>query len=161
MLKTILLTLVLFFSTVTQIDAEEYYIQTGNGYWLKVLQDELQEPGLDKLLDWVPEEVPRTVSFYFDTDDDGKFDIKIAYSLIEALPCRQNCVSKITDNGDHWLLPAPGINYYVIKKWTLYRYADDEDWRGLDKTQRWIFKHPYNDDWLREKFYPLWPNQMK
>ncbi len=158
MLKTILLTLVLFFSTVTQIDAEEYYIQTGNGYWLKVLQDKLQEPTLDKLIDWVPEEVPRTVSFYFDTNGDGKFDIKIAYSLIEALPCRQNCVSKITDNGDHWLLPAPGINYYVIKKWIVYRYVDDEDWRGEYKTQQWIFKYPYNDDWFKYRFEPFWPD---
>ena len=160
MLKTILLTILLLFGLVAPVDSAVYFKQHETG-WQVVFQDALQEPGLDKLLDWVPEEVPRTVSFYFDTDDDGKFDIKIAYSLIEALPCRQNCVSKITDNGDHWLLPAPGINYYVIKKWTLYRYADDEDWRGLDKTQRWIFKHPYNDDWLREKFYPLWPNQMK
>jgi hypothetical protein len=79
--------------------------------------------------------------------------------LIEAFPCKKNCVSKITDNGDHWLLPAPGINYYVIKKWTLYRYADDEDWRGGYKTQQWIFKYPYNDDWLREKFYKLWPDR--
>ena len=129
-----------------------------SGGWQIVLQDTLQEPTLDKLIDWVPEEVPRTVSFYFDTDADGKFDIKIAYSLIEALPCRQNCVNKITDNGDHWLLPAPGINYYVIKKWTVYRYADDEDWRGERKTNKWIFKYPYYEDWFKYRFEPLWPD---
>ena len=111
-----------------------------SGGWHIVLQDELQEPTLDKLIDWVPEEVPRTVSFYFDTDGDGKFDIKIAYSLIEAFACKENCVRKIIDNGDHWILPAPGINpktgvnYFVIKKWILYRYFGDEDWRGIDKT---------------------------
>jgi len=149
MLKTILLTILLLFGFTTP----------ASGGWHIVLLEKLQEPSLDKLIDWVPEEVPRTVSFYFDTDADGKFDIKIAYSLIEAFPCRKNCVNKITDNGDHWLLPAPGINYYVIKKWTLYRYADDDDWRGGYKTQKWIFEYPYNDDWLREKFYKLWPDR--
>ena len=131
------------------------------GGWQIVLQDGLQEPTLDKLIDWVPEEVPRTVSFYFDTDADGKFDIKIAYSLIEAYACKQNCVRRIIDNGDHWILPAPGVNYYVIKRWIVYRYVDDEDWRGVDKTQQWVYKYPYNDDWLKHKFYPLWPDQMK
>ena len=151
MLKTILLTVLLLFGFTTP----------ASGGWQIVLQDGLQEPTLDKLIDWVPEEVPRTVSFYFDTDADGKFDIKIAYSLIEAYACKQNCVRGIIDNGDHWILPAPGVNYYVIKRWILYRYVNDEEWRGLDKTQQWIFEYPYNDDWLREKFYPLWPDQMK
>ena len=151
MLKTILLTTLLLFGFTTP----------ASGGWQIVLQDGLQEPTLDKLIDWVPEEVPRTVSFYFDTDADGQFDIKIAYSLIEAYACKQNCVRGIVDNGDHWILPAPGVNYYVVKRWILYRYVNDEDWRGLDKTQQWIFEYPYNDDWLREKFYPLWPDQMK
>ena len=149
MLKTILLTTLLLFGFTTP----------ASGGWQIVLQDGLQEPTLDKLIDWVPEEVPRTVSFYFDTDADGQFDIKIAYSLIEAYACKQNCVRGIIDNGDHWILPAPGVNYYVVKRWILYRYINDEDWRGLDKTQQWIFEYPYNDDWLREKFYPLWPKQ--
>ena len=124
MFKTILLTTLLLFGFTTP----------ASGGWQIVLQDELQEPTLDKLIDWVPEEVPRTVSFYFDTDADGQFDIKIAYSLIEAYACKQNCVSRITDNGDHWILPAPGVNYFVIKKWIVYRYFGDEDWRGVDKT---------------------------
>ena len=149
MLKTFLLTIFLLFGFTTP----------AQGDWYIVLEDTLQEPTLDKLIDWVPEEVPRTVSFYFDTDEDGKFDIKIAYSLIEAYACKQNCVRRIIDNGDHWILPAPGVNYYVIKKWIVYRYVDDKagEWRGIDKTQQWIFEYPYNDDWLREKFYPLWP----
>ena len=151
MLKTILLTTLLLFGFTTP----------ASGGWQIVLQDGLQEPTLDKLIDWVPEEVPRTVSFYFDTDADGQFDIKIAYSLIEAYACKQNCVRGIIDNGDHWILPAPGVNYYVVKRWILYRYVNDEDWRGLDKTQQWVYKYPYNDDWLREKFYPLWPEQLK
>ena len=151
MLKTFLLTIFLLFGFTTP----------AQGDWYIVLEDTLQEPTLDKLIDWVPEEVPRTVSFYFDTDEDGKFDIKIAYSLIEAYACKQNCVRGIIDNGDHWILPAPGVNYYVIKKWILYRYVDDKagEWRSIDKTQKWIYEYPYNDDWLREKFYPLWPKQ--
>ena len=151
MLKTFLLTIFLLFGVVTP----------AQGDWYIVLEDTLQEPTLDKLIDWVPEEVPRTVSFYFDTDADGKFDLKIAYSLIEAFACKQNCVRRIIDNGDHWILPAPGVNYYVIKKWILYRYVDDKagEWRSIDKTQKWIYEYPYNDDWLREKFYPLWPKQ--
>jgi len=153
MLKIILLFVFLFSGLVNSIQAQ--------GTWQEELQSEFQEPTLDKLIDWVPEEVPRTVSFYFDTDGDSKYDLKIAYSLIEALPCKKNCVGKIVDNGDHWLLPAPGINYYVIKKWIFYRYVGDEDWRREYTTQKWIFKYPLNDDWLREKFYPLWPDQMK
>ena len=77
MLKTILLTWLLLFGLVAPVDSAVYFKQHETG-WQVVLQDALQEPGLDKLLDWVPEEVPRTVSFYFDTDDDGKFDLKIA-----------------------------------------------------------------------------------
>ena len=149
MFKTILLTTLLLFG----------FTIPASGGWQIVLQDKLQEPTLDKLIDWVPEEVPRTVSFYFDTDEDGKFDIKIAYSLIEAYACKQNCVRRIIDNGDHWILPAPGVNYYVIKKWILYRYVGDKEWRGINKTQEWIFKYPYHEDWLREKFYPLWPKE--
>ena len=161
MFKTILLTLFLLFGLVAPVDSAVYFKQHETGGWQIVLQDELQEPTLDKLIDWVPEEVPRTVQFYFDIDEDGKFDLKIAYSLVEAFPCMENCVSRITDNGDHWLLPAPGINYYVIKKWIVYRYVDDEDWRGEYKTQQWIYKYPYNDEWLEHKFYPLWPEHMK
>ena len=125
MFKIILLTIFLLFGVATP----------AQGDWYIVLEDSLQEPTLDKLIEWVPEEVPRTVSFYFDTDGDGMFDLKIAYSLIEAFACKQNCVHRIFDNGDHWILPAPGVNYYVIKKWIVYRYFGDEGWRGVEKTQ--------------------------
>jgi len=128
--------------------------------WVSTVQaNEPEIPTINEIIDWVPEEVPRTVSFYIDTDGDGQFDIKIAYSLIEAYACKQNCVRKIIDNGDHWILPAPGVNYYVIKKWILYRYVGDKEWRGINKTQEWVFKYPYYEDWLREKFYPLWPKE--
>ena len=124
MFKIILLTIFLVFGVATP----------AQGDWYIVLEDSLQEPTLDKLIEWVPEEVPRTVSFYFDTDGDGMFDLKIAYSLIEAFACKENCVRRIIDNGDHWILPAPGVNYFVIKKWIVYRYFGDEDWRGVEKT---------------------------
>ena len=80
--------------------------------------------------------------------------------MIEAYPCNKetNCVSKITDKGDHWLLPAPGINYYVIKKWIVYRYVNDDDWRGEEKTNEWIFEYPLHEDWLKYRFEPLWPD---
>ena len=119
MFKIILLTFFLLFGITTPAQGDWYIIQ---------------EPSLDKLIEWVPEEVPRTVSFYFDTDGDGMFDLKIAYSLIEAFACKENCVRRIIDNGDHWILPAPGVNYFVIKKWIVYRYFGDEDWRGVEKT---------------------------
>ena len=66
MLKTFFLTVILLFAIPANED------------WYIVLEKNLQEPGLDKLLKWVPEEVPRTVTFYFDTNEDGKYDIKIA-----------------------------------------------------------------------------------
>jgi len=130
MFKIILVTIFLLFGVATP----------AQGDWYIVLEDSLQEPTLDKLIEWVPEEVPRTVSFYFDTDGDGMFDLKIAYSLIEAFACKENCVRRIIDNGDHWILPAPGVNYFVIKKWIVYRYFGDEDWRGINKTNQWVFK---------------------
>ena len=154
MFKTIHLTIFLFFGITTKV-----YGDTGE--WQIVLQGQLQEPGLDKLIEWVPEEVPRTVTFYFDTDSDGKYDIKIAYSLIEAYACdkQRNCVNRITDKGDHWLLPAPGINYYVVKKWIVYRYVDDKEWRGEHKTQQWIFEYPLHEDWDKHRFQKLWPDR--
>ena len=125
MFKIILLTIFLLFGVATPAQGDWYIVQ---------------EPTLDKLIEWVPEEVPRTVSFYFDIDGDGMFDLKIAYSLIEAFACKENCVHRIIDNGDHWILPAPGVNYFVIKKWIVYRYFGDEDWRGINKTNQWVFK---------------------
>jgi len=135
MFKVILLTIFLLFGVATPAQGDWYMLESPRqGDWYIVFEDSLQEPTLDKLIEWVPEEVPRTVSFYFDTDEDGMFDLKIAYSLIEAYACNQNCVHRIIDNGDHWILPAPGVNYFVIKRWTYWKYANDEEWRGINKT---------------------------
>ena len=144
MFKIILVTFFLLFGITTPAQGDWYIIQ---------------EPTLDKLIEWVPEEVPRTVSFYFDTDGDGMFDLKIAYSLIEAFACKENCVRRIIDNGDHWILPAPGVNYFVIKKWIVYRYFGDEDWRGVEKTNQYIFENQYNKDWYKHEFKPIWPDR--
>ena len=46
--------------------------------------EQFEEPSIDKLIEWIPEQIPRTVSFYFDTDGDGVHDIIIAYFLIES-----------------------------------------------------------------------------
>ena len=67
-------------------------------------------------------------------------------------------MKKITDGGDHWVLPAPGINYYVIKEWIVFKYKDDEEWRGEHTTSDWIFQYPYYEDWYNEKFLKLWPD---
>ena len=117
-------------------------------------------PRIDEMIDWIPEEVPRTVSFYIDTDADGEFDLIIAYSLIEAFPCKKNCVNKITDNGDHWILPAPGINYFVIKKWIMYRHVGDKKgtWRGIRKTSAFVYKYKTHDEWYENEFLLLHPN---
>ena len=116
---------------------------------------------VNEIINWVPEEVPRTVTFYIDTDGDGLTNIIVAYSLIEALPCRTNCVHVITDNGDHWLLPSPGINYYVIKEWIVFKYKDNEEWRGEHTTSDWIFLYPMYEDWYDKKFLKLWPNTAR
>ena len=93
-----------------------------------------QIPEVKEMINWIPEEIPRTVSFYIDNNNDGLVDIIIAYSLIEAYACKGNCVSRITDKGDHWLLPGFYYVYYVIKRWTYWKYANDEEWRGVEKT---------------------------
>ena len=49
MLKTILLTWLLLFGLVAPVDSAVYFKQHETG-WQVVLQDALQEPGLDKLL---------------------------------------------------------------------------------------------------------------
>ena len=69
MFKIILLTIFLVFGVATP----------AQGDWYIVLEDSLQEPTLDKLIEWVPEEVPRTVSFYFDIDGDGMFDLSLIH----------------------------------------------------------------------------------
>jgi hypothetical protein len=118
--------------------------------------EEFEEPSMDKLVEWIPEEVPRTVSFYFDTDGDGVYDIIIAYSLIESYECGNKCDVEIQTFVDHWILVTPTdihpYSYYVIKKWTYWRYLKSEDWRGVGKTSDWIFKRKDYDTWYNDKF---------
>ena len=73
----------------------------------------LQEPPLDQLVEWIPEEVPRTVSFYFDTDADGLPDLIIAYHLIETYACKgKMCRYELTEFKDHWILVSDKIHPY-------------------------------------------------
>lgn len=122
---------------------------------------QFEEPTIDKLVEWIPEQIPRTVSFYFDTDGDGTYDIIIAYFLIEAYACKERCTIEITDNADHWILvSAIGENpysYYIIKKWSMWRLTETEDWRSIDKSTDSVYKYKNHDEWLNDRFLKLWP----
>jgi hypothetical protein len=122
---------------------------------------EIEEPTIDKLTEWIPEQIPRTVSFYFDTDGDGLYDIIIAYFLIEAYACKEKCNIEITENDDHWILVSSiGSNpysYYIIKEWSMWRLSDKDDWKGVEKSSESIYKYKNYNDWYNDKFLKLWP----
>jgi len=122
---------------------------------------QFEEPTIDNLVEWIPEQIPRTVSLYFDTDGDGTYDIIIAYFLIEAYACKERCTIEITDNTDHWILvSAIGENpysYYIIKKWSMWRLTEAEDWRSVDKSTDSVYKYKDHDEWLNDRFLKLWP----
>ena len=40
---------------------------------------EPEVPEIDEIINWVPEEVPRTVSFYIDIDGDNLVDVIVTY----------------------------------------------------------------------------------
>ena len=123
---------------------------------------EFEEPSIDKLIEWIPEEVPRTVSFYFDTDGDGVSDLIVAYSYIESYECGNTCMIEIQIFDDHWILVTPTdvnpYSYYVLKKWTYWRYTKDKDWNSVDKTSGKVYKYKDNDDWYNNEFLKLWPD---
>jgi hypothetical protein len=123
---------------------------------------QFDEPTIDKLVEWIPEQIPRTVSLYFDTDGDGTYDIIIAYFLIEAYACKERCTIEVTDNADHWILvSAIGSNpysYYIIKKWSMWRLTEAEDWRSVDKSTDSVYKYKNNDEWFNDRFLKLWPD---
>jgi hypothetical protein len=123
---------------------------------------EFEEPSMDKLIEWIPEEVPRTVSFYFDTDGDGVSDLIVAYSLIESYECGNKCDVEIQTFADHWILVTPTdihpYSYYVIKRWTYWRNSKREDWKSVGKTSGSVYKYKTNEEWyenefLKRKFY--------
>ncbi len=120
------------------------------------------EPTIDKLVEWIPEQIPRTVSFYFDTNGDDMPDLIIAYFLIEAYACKEKCTIEITDNADHWILVSSiGSNpfsYYIIKKWSMWRRSEAENWQGVDKSSDSVYKYKDNDEWFNDRFLKLWPD---
>ena len=122
---------------------------------------DIQEPTIDKLVQWVPEQIPRTVSFYFDTDGDGASDIIIAYFLIEAYACKEKCTVELSDFDDHWIFVSSiGNNpysYYIVKKWSMWRNSEKEDWQSVKKTSAEFYKYKKHEDWYNEKFLELWP----
>jgi len=52
--------------------------------------EEPKIPEINEIVNWIPEEVPRTVSFYIDTNGDDLVDVIVTYSLIEAYACRES-----------------------------------------------------------------------
>ncbi len=122
---------------------------------------QFEEPTIDKLVQWVPEQIPRTVSFYFDTDGDGVSDIIIAYNLIEAYACKEKCNIGLRDFNDHWILVSSINNnpysYYIVKKWSMWRKSEKEDWRSVKKSSANLYKYKKHEDWYNGKFLELWP----
>ena len=122
---------------------------------------EFEEPSIDKLVEWIPEQIPRTVSFYFDTDGDGVTDIIIAYYLIEAYACKELCTIELREFNDHWILVSSiGENpysYYIVKKWSMWRNTEKEDWQSVKKSSAQFYKYKDHDEWFNEKFLKLWP----
>ena len=113
------------FSATMSVQAQEF-------------EREFAKPSIDQMVEWIPEQVPRTVSIYFDTDGDGMIDLIVAYHLIEAYACKENCTIEVAEFDDHWILVSSiGSNpysYYIIKKWSLWKNMDYEEWKGVQKT---------------------------
>ena len=132
------------------------------GFVYTDVNKQFEEPTIDKLVEWIPEQIPRTVSFYFDTDGDGMSDLIVAYFLIEAYACKEKCTIEITDNADHWILVSSiGSNpfsYYIIKKWSMWRKSETEDWQGLEKSSDSVYKYKDNDELFNDRFLKLWPD---
>ncbi len=123
---------------------------------------QLIEPSIDKLVEWIPEQIPRTVSFYFDTDGDGQIDIIIAYFLIEAYACKEKCSIEFSEYYDHWILVSATdtnpYSYYIIKKWSMWRRSEAENWQGINKSSDSVYKYKDNDEWFNDRFLKLWPD---
>jgi len=117
---------------------------------------EFQEPTIDKLVEWIPEEVPRTVSFYFDTDGDGLSDLIVAYHLIESYACKELCSIELREFNDHWILVSSiGHNpqsYFIIKKWSLWKHTKKEDWRSVEKSSDFVYKYKTHEEWYQNEF---------
>jgi len=148
MVRLVILLCFLFFTSV--VDAKEF-------------KKEFEEPSVDQMVEWIPEEVPRTVSMYFDTNGDGVYDLIVAYHLIEAYACKESCTVEVTEFDDHWVLVSSiGSNpysYFVIKKWSVWKNTKDEDWRSVEKSSQQAHKYKTYEEWYENEFLKLWPDQ--
>ncbi len=124
---------------------------------------QFEEPTIDKLVEWIPEQIPRTVSFYFDTDGDGTYDIIVAYFLIEAYACKEKCTVEVSEYNDHWILVSSiGENpysYYIIKRWSMWRKSETDDWQSVEKSSESVYKYKTHEEWFLNEYLKLWPEQ--
>tara|TARA_Y100000310_G_scaffold343350_1_gene450558 strand:+ start:3992 stop:4459 length:468 start_codon:yes stop_codon:yes gene_type:complete len=153
MVRLVILLCFLFFTSVANAN------ELAKNFFKK----EFEEPSVDQMVEWIPEEVPRTVSIYFDTNGDGVYDLIIAYHLIEAYACKESCTVEVTEFDDHWVLVSSiGSNpysYFVIKKWSLWKTSRHEDWQSISKTSQGVYKYKKYEDWYEDGFLKLWPDQ--
>ena len=152
MVRLVILLCFLFFTSVANAN------ELAKNFFKK----EFEEPSVDQMVEWIPEEVPRTVSIYFDTNGDGVYDLIIAYHLIEAYACKESCTVEVTEFDDHWVLVSSiGSNpysYFVIKKWSLWKTSRHEDWQSISKTSQGVYKYKKYEDWYEDGFLKLWPD---
>tara|TARA_Y100000590_G_scaffold93807_5_gene106348 strand:+ start:11608 stop:12150 length:543 start_codon:yes stop_codon:yes gene_type:complete len=125
----------------------------------KILEPDPRYP--IKIVAWIPEEVPRNISFYVDFDGDKKADIIFALPLIQVLDyqfCNEIEVKQdllkckifqiYPDLIKVVAYPTPKV-YVILKEWVLYRYVIDGKvgpWlSGLRSTNiNWFEEHLNN-----------------
>ena len=68
----------------------------------------------------------------------------------------------MTENSDHWILVSSiGSNpysYYIVKKWSMWKLSEKDDWKGVKKSSGSVYKYKWNDDWYNQRFLKLWPD---
>ena len=172
-LSSLLLTLILV-TPVHAFDSTKEYFFHGEKFDLSKAPFEFKRL-FDKdlgttfrILDWIPEEVPRNVSIYVDLDGDNKADIIFANPLLQVLDyefCNESeakqgllkCQTIQIHSDLIKFVPYPSPKVYIVfKEWFLYRYIIDgksTDWSsGLHEDKRianteWLEQHLKN---LRE-----------
>jgi len=129
----------------------------------KILKPDPKLPNPVKILAWIPEEVPRNVSFYVDFDGDRKPDIIFALPLIQVLDyqfcndveAKQDLLKcKIFQVYPDLIkvvaYPTPKV-YVILKEWILYRYVID------GKAGPWLsgLRPSNNIHWIEEHIFHI------